>query len=115
MRRFVMIMRNVEPAPSGDELGEVISELFDWLKELREKNIFETGDFLVDDGGKLVTKASAGSEVSVTDLNMGSGQRVKGFYFFRANDSTEILELCRRCPVLGYGWQIEVREVDLAQ
>jgi hypothetical protein len=110
MKKFVVIMRNEGPVPSQQQMGELISEMFAWLKELKSKSLFDGGEFLMDDGGTTLKKV--GDQVRMGGPYSASKEQVRGFYFFKAKDQIEILEHCRRCPVLNFGWLIELREVD---
>lgn len=110
MKDFMFIFRG-EPEQyqfSPEEMQVHMQKWFNWIEELKAKDIYVAGEALTMEGGKTVK----GKKNLVTDGPFAeSKELVGGFFVIRANSYEEAAEIAKGCPDLPLEGSVEVREV----
>jgi hypothetical protein len=96
---------------SPDEIMAITKSYMSWADRMRAEGRLKGGDKLTFDPGKVMR--SKNGRVSVTDGPYAETKELIGGYFaISAKDYEEACKIAETCPHLGYGGNIEVRQVD---
>jgi hypothetical protein len=114
MPNYMLLLHQVPGGPrprSPDEIMTVTKAYMSWADKMRSEGRLKGGDKLTFDAGKVLRPN--GGRVSVTDGPYAESKEIVGGYFtISAKDYDEACRLAESCPHLGYGGNIEVRQVD---
>ena len=114
MPKYLLLLHDAPDALtdlSPAQMQQMIEQYVAWGEGLRKKGVFEGGQKLADEPGKVM-KARNG-EVRITDGPYSETKEVLGgYYIVAAADYEKAVELARDCPHFQYGGTIEVREID---
>ncbi|HWB08590.1 MAG TPA: YciI family protein [Pirellulales bacterium] len=113
MHKFMVILHS----PPGtwkelprDELEQRVAELQSWTNELRSSGRYVSGEKLMEEGGKRLTRQRG--RLNVIDGPYSEAKEVVGGYFvFRAASYHEAVEMLRGSPFLD-DWRVELRQTD---
>jgi len=115
MSQFILLLRERSTDfsdMSPEEIQSVITEYGAWSQQMAEAGNLVGGHKLTADNGRLL--AGWEGDFSATDGPLTEAKEViGGFFHINATDYDVAVELCRTCPHLKYGGQIELRQVDL--
>lgn len=96
---------------SPEEMQQVIQKYMAWSERLRGAGLFQDGQKLTDEPGRVMRRR--GGTVRVTDGPYSETKEVLGgYYIVQAENYDRAVEIARDCPHLEYGGTIEVREID---
>lgn len=109
MEKFMFIFEGIQPGNlSPEHMQEHMGKWMAWIGKLKATNKYLAGEPLLP-GGKLV---SGPKGKTVTDGPYTEGKEVVGgFFIINAKDIDEAVELAKDCPDLGYGSNVQVRQV----
>lgn len=110
MAEYMFLIRNGDCAErSPKEMQEIMQRYMSYVKELRDKGHFKSGDEL-QSNGRLVSKRSG----SFVDGPFVEGKEAIGGYFLiEAKDYDEAVNLAKQCPAVDHGGAVEVRAISL--
>lgn len=92
---------------SPEEMQGSMQKWFTWINELKEKNLYKSGEPLIP-GGKVVK----GAEAMITDGPFAESKEIiGGFFIISANSLEEATELAKGSPDLPHNGSVEVREI----
>jgi hypothetical protein len=110
MQDFMFIFRGGSDASglSPDEMQNHMQKWFQWVEELRAKNIYVGGEALTPVG-----KTISGKKALVTDGPYAESKELVGGYFVvKANSLEEAVEIAKTgYPDFVFNGAVEVREV----
>lgn len=109
MQDFMFIFRGGSDAAglSPEQMQNQMQKWFQWVEELKAKNIYVAGEALTPTG-----KTIRGKKALITDgPHAESKELVAGFFVVKANSLDEALELARGYPDFVFDGAVEVREV----
>lgn len=114
MSEFVLVLHEdprkfVDLPP--DRLGEVIAEYSGWAADIGQKGHLINGHKLVDDGGRILTRANGEVKVAMGDP-LGAAESIGGFFQIKAQSYDQAVEITKTCPHLKYGGRIELRQIQ---
>jgi hypothetical protein len=100
------------PRPSSpDEIMAITRSYMSWADRMRAEGRLKGGEKLTFDPGKVMRPKNG--KITVTDGPYAESKELIGGYFaISANDYAEACKIAETCPHLGYGGNIEVRQVD---
>ena len=110
MKDFMFIFHNGQSAtaPTPEEMQANMQSWMDWIDQLKEKNIYVSGEAL-HPGGKLVKGAK---KPLITDGPFAESKEiVGGFFVIKAASLDEAAEIAKGYPDFGTNGAVEVREV----
>lgn len=92
---------------SPEEMQKNMQQWFDWIEELKKKNIYIAGEALTP-----AAKTVKGRKAVVTDGPFTeSKELVGGFFLIKAASLDEAAEIAKSSPDLPLDGAVEVREV----
>jgi hypothetical protein len=110
MKEFMMIFFGADPDQlklSPDQAQAQMQKWFDWVNDLKARNIYIEGRPLLP-----VAKTLKGKKPVITDGPFTEVKELVGGYFIvRAQSLEEAAELAKACPDFDLGGTVEVREV----
>ncbi len=107
MSDFLYVFRGGDTPKAPAEAQAHMQKWFAWLKDLKEKGHFKSGEPL-EAGGKVVR----GKKKAVTDGPYAEAKDlVGGFILLSANDLAQAVEISKGCPILDVDGTVEVRQV----
>lgn len=95
-------------AQSPAEIQSVIAEYSAWAGKMAAEGRLVDGHKLTDDGGRIVTAASA-----VDGPYAEAKEVLAGLFILKAETWDEAVGLARECPHLRYGTRVEIRQIEL--
>jgi len=100
------------PRPSSpDEIMAITKSYMSWADRMRAEGRLKGGEKLTFDAGRVMRPKNG--RVTVTDGPYAETKELIGGYFaISAKDYEEACKIAETCPHLGYGGNIEVRQVD---
>lgn len=114
MPRYMLILHDAMPVlaqMSPADMQAIIERYTAWGQKLGAAGQMVGGEKLKDEGGKRLTK-SQGAMVVRDGPYAEAKEVIGGFYMIAAANYDDAVALCRDCPHLDLGGQIELREVD---
>ena len=109
MQDFMFIFRGGSDAASlsAEEMQNHMQKWFQWVNDLRGKNIYVAGEALTPTG-----KTISGKKALVTDGPFAeSKELVGGFFVVKAASLDEAVEIAKGYPDFIFNGAVEVREV----
>jgi hypothetical protein len=109
MQDFMFIFRGGSGASalSPEEMQNLMQKWFQWVDELRAKNIYVAGEALTPSG-----KTIGGKKALITDGPYAeSKELVGGFFVVKAASLDEAVEIAKGYPEFVFDGAVEVREV----
>ena len=110
MRDFMFIFRGGSDASglSPEEMQNHMQKWFQWIEELKAKNIYAGGEALTPVG-----KTISGKKALITDCPYAESKELVGGYFVvKANSLDEAVEIAKNgYPDFIFNGAVEVREV----
>ena len=109
MQDFMFIFRGGSDASglSPEEMQNHMQKWFQWVEELRSKNIYVAGEALTPSG-----KTISGKKALITDGPFAeSKELVGGFFVVKAASMEEAVEIAKDYPDFVFNGVVEVREV----
>ena len=109
MKDFIFIFRGGSDASnfSPDEMQNHMQKWFQWVEDLRSKQIYVAGEALGPAG-----KTLAGKKAVITDGPFAESKEiVGGFFVIKAESLDEAVEIAKGYPDFPLNGAVEVREV----
>lgn len=114
MPNYMLLLHQLSNRPrptSPDEIMAITKNYMSWADKMRAEGRLKGGDKLTFDPGKVIRPKNG--RATVTDGPYAeSKEMVGGYFMISAKDYDEACRLAETCPHLGYGGDIEVRQVD---
>ena len=111
MKDFLLVFRNDEkglPQGSPEEMQARMKKWMDWMGNFAAQNkLIDRGNRLHADG-KIVNPGNVitdGPYIEVKEL-------IGGYTLIRAESLDEAAEMAKNCPILEFGGNVEVREIN---
>jgi hypothetical protein len=105
---LLLLQPDSGPAPSPEELQQIMARFMVWMQELKSKNIVVSTNGL-EPTGKIL-RGSRGAVI--TDGPYGESKEIVGGYILiNADDLDHAVEIARGCPGLDHRLSVEVRPV----
>ena len=109
MQDFMFIFRGGSDASdlSPEEMQNHMQKWFQWVEELKAKNVYVAGEALAPSG-----KTISGKKALITDGPFAeSKELVGGFFVVKADSLDGALEIAKGYPDFIFNGAVEVREV----
>ena len=109
MQDFMLIFRGGSDASnlSPEEMQNHMQKWFQWVEELKAKNIYVAGEALTRNG-----KTLSGTKAVLTDGPFAESKEiVGGFFVVKAASLDDAVEIAKAYPDFAYNGRVEVREV----
>ena len=109
MQDFMFIFRGGSDTSgiSPEEMQNHMQKWFQWVEELRAKNIYVSGEARTPTG-----KTISGKKALITDGPFAESKELVGGYFVvKANSLDEAIEIAKGYPDFIFNGAVEVREV----
>jgi hypothetical protein len=109
MQDFMFIFRGGSDTSgiSPEEMQKHMQKWFQWVEELRAKNIYVAGEALTPTG-----KTISGKKALITDGPFAeSKELVGGFFVVKAASLEDAIEIAKGYPDFVFNGAVEVREV----
>ena len=109
MQDFMFIFRGGSDASnlSPEEMQNHMQKWFQWVEELKAKNIYVSGEALTPNG-----KTLSGTKAVQTDGPFAESKEiVGGFFVVKAASLNEAVEIAKAYPDFVFTGRVEVREV----
>lgn len=111
MKEFLLIFRNdlkALPSFSPEEMQANTKKWMDWIGGIAAQNkLFERGNRLAS-SGKVVKPHNVITDGPYSEIK----EAVGGYSIIKAHSYEDAVELAKGCPVLAFGGNVEVREID---
>ena len=110
MNQYLLLLHEDPSAQtqSPAEMQSVLAEYSAWAGKMAAEGRLVDGQKLTDDGGRIVTSATA-----VDGPYAEAKEVLAGLFVVNAETYEEAVGLARDCPHLRYGTRVEVREIQL--
>jgi len=111
MKKFILLIRGEDKWEqlSPAEAQAAVEKYSAWAKKLREEGRLVDAEGLAPEARHLVPHEG---QIVVSDGPFTETKEiVGGYYVFTAKDLDEATEICRACPSLEYGGNVEIRPV----
>jgi hypothetical protein len=111
MKDFLLLFRNdysAVPQSSPEEMQAIMKLWMDWIGGIAAQNkLTDTGNALKG-GGKVLKPGNV-----ITDgPYMETKEMVGGYTIVKAESFEEAAELSKGCPILSFGGNVEIREIN---
>jgi len=114
MPSYLLLLHQITDRPrpgSPDEIMAITKSYMAWADRMRADGRLKGGEKLTADAGKVMRPKNG--RVAITDGPYAESKELVGGYFIlAAKDYDEACRLAETCPHIGYGGNIEVRQVD---
>lgn len=108
MPSYMLLFKGTDDSQkSPAELQAIVAQYMSWIRQLREKEAYESGDELAPTG--RILRKQNGSYVDGPFVE--TKESVGGYFTIRARDYDEAVRLAQGCPSLDRGGYVEIREV----
>ncbi|MDR6944858.1 YciI family protein [Mucilaginibacter pocheonensis] len=111
MKDFLFVFRNDRqgmPQGSPEELQAITQKWMDWVGGIAAQNkLVDRGNRLVANG-KVVRPNNVVTDGPYTEIK----ELIGGYTLIKAESLDEATELAKGCPVLSFGGNVEVREIN---
>lgn len=111
MAEYMILMRENDRAWSRfppEEQQRLLQQYYDWVGELRAKDVFRDGNPLGYSGSRLLRAVDG----EIVDGPFAETKEVlTGYFLIEAEDLEAALAIARGCPALGHGEVVELRPV----
>ncbi len=104
-----LLQPNSGPAPSPEEMQQIMQHFAVWMQQLRAKDLVVDTNGL-DTNGKIVRGPRSATRV-VDAPYVEAKEVVGGYILIRAENMDAAIEIARGCPGLDYRLAVEVRPV----
>jgi hypothetical protein len=109
MSDFLLVFRGGDTPTAPSEAQAHMQKWFAWMKELKEKGQFKSGEPL-ERSGKVIL----GKKKAVTDGPYAEAKDLVGGYLLvTAKDLPNAVEISKACPILEVDGSVEVRPIAI--
>jgi hypothetical protein len=89
-----------------EQVQQVIMQWKNWVDELTQKGIYNSGERLTRDDAAVVM----GNERQVNDgPYFANDETLGGYISIKANDLQQAIEICKGCPIFNFDGNVEIR------
>jgi hypothetical protein len=108
--QFLLLLHqpNTGPAPTPDEMKEIMARFAQWMKSMRDKGMVTGTNGLQPTG--TVLRGPRGATVNDGPF-VESKEIIGGYVLIEAESHAQAVEAARDCPGLDYRMAVEVRPV----
>jgi hypothetical protein len=114
MKDYLLVFRtdySKLPKASPEEMQAMAKKWMDWFGSIAAQGkLAERGNRLMPMAGKVVRPNNVVTDGPYMEIKESLG----GYATVKANSLDDAAELAKDCPVLGYGGNVEVREIMTA-
>ncbi|WPU92943.1 YciI family protein [Mucilaginibacter sabulilitoris] len=111
MKDFLFVFRNdysALPVPTPEELQAATQKWMDWVGSIAAQNkLGDRGNRLKAEG-KVVRPNDVITDGPYSEIK----ELIGGYTLVKANSLEEATELAKGCPILAFGGNVEVREIN---
>lgn len=111
MKDFLFVFRadlKAIPKASPEEMQAMTKKWMDWFGSIAAQNkLSDRGNRLIPSSGKVVRPNNVITDGPYAEIKESIG----GYAIVKANTIEEASELAKGCPALGYGGNVEIREI----
>ena len=111
MNEFLFLFRNNSvgaPQGSPEEMQAITQKWMDWVGGIAAQNkLVNRGNRLFGDG-KVVRSNNVITDGPYTEIK----ELIGGYTLVKAESLEEAAELAKGCPILAFGGNVEVREIN---
>ncbi|NHA04472.1 transcription initiation protein [Mucilaginibacter sp. HC2] len=111
MKEFLFVFRNNSvgaPQGSPEEMQAITQKWMDWVGGIAAQNkLVNRGNRLFGDG-KVVRSNNVITDGPYTEIK----ELIGGYTLVKAESLEEAAELAKGCPILAFGGNVEVREIN---
>ncbi len=111
MKEFLFVFRNNSvgaPQGSPEEMQAITQKCMDWVGGIAAQNkLVNRGNRLFGDG-KVVRSNNVITDGPYTEIK----ELIGGYTLVKAESLEEAAELAKGCPILAFGGNVEVREIN---
>ena len=114
MAKFVLMLPHAPDRYTNlgeTEFMDLMTDYIGWVEEMAAKGKYVSGEKLLDEGGKIVTKTSGSIEVH--DGPFAEAAEILGGYMvINAKNYDEAVEIARSHPHMEHNQTIIIRQTD---
>lgn len=114
MAKFVLMLPHAPDRYTNlgeEDFMELMKDYVGWVEDMAAKGKYLSGEKLLDEGGKVVTKASGGLEVHDGPFTEVA-EILGGYMVISAADYDEAVEIARSHPHMKHNDKIIIRQTD---
>lgn len=106
---FIFRSHQNEPDPTPEQMEQIMGEWMAWIRDLRAKGCYQSGDPL-DETGRVL-RGAKGSTITDGPF-VEAKELVAGYFIVTAPSMDEAVEMARGCPIYARNGSVEVRRIE---